>query len=69
MSIRCKSGLSGWRNRLRKNYTGFAEFERFSETYGLHQRLGYKTPNTAWKANPLCEGSVIPSDFRKVNVR
>jgi len=41
MSIRCKSGLSGWRNRLRKNYAGFAEFERISETQRQGLLVGF----------------------------
>lgn len=65
----CKSGLEGWRNRLRKNYANFADFQSYSNMYGLHQRLGYRNAEDAWKANPVCEGSVKPSDFRKVRVR
>lgn len=67
MRVKCKSGLEGWRNRLRKNYKNFEEFKEYSEMYGLHQRLGYRSPEAAWKANPVCEGSVKPSDFRKVS--
>ncbi len=64
--VKCKSGLTGYQCRLRENYAGFAEFERYAETYGLHGRLGFKTPRAAWNANPMIQGSVDPSDFRKV---
>jgi hypothetical protein len=64
--IICKSGIEGWQDRLRKNYTNFEDFEWYCNTYGLHTRLGYKTPASAWKWNPLVRGSVIPSDFQKV---
>ena len=62
--IRCKSGLRGWQSPLRDNY---AEFERYADTYGLHGRLGYRSPRAAWNANPTVQGSVNPSDFRKVS--
>ena len=66
MRVRCKSGIMGYRNRLRHNYTSFGEFEASCEIYGLHIRLGYKSPETAWRYNPMIEGSVTPSDFRRV---
>jgi hypothetical protein len=64
--VKCKSGLTGYQCRLQNNYAGLAEFERYAETYGLHSRLGFKTPRAAWDANPTIQGSVEPSDFRKV---
>lgn len=66
MQVTCKSGLRGWQCPLRDNYAGFAEFERYAETYGLNRRLGYRSPRAAWNANPTVQGSVLPSDFRKV---
>ena len=66
MRVKCKSGITGWRNRLRKNYADYGEFEYYSNLRGLHTRLGYKSPKTAWRYNPMVEGSVNPSDFRKV---
>jgi hypothetical protein len=67
MKIKCKSGLAGWRNRLQKNYSSFGEFEYYCELYGLHIRLGFDTPQDAWNANPIVEGSVNPFDFRNVS--
>lgn len=66
MKVKCKSGVMGWRNRLRKNYASFEEFEAYDATYNLAARLGYKSAKTAWRYNPMIEGSVNPSDFRKV---
>jgi len=64
--VRCKSGIMGWSGRLQDNYVDFDQFKYYASMYGLHTRLGYKTIKGAWKANPLFEGSVIPSDFRRV---
>jgi hypothetical protein len=69
MRVRCKSGLTGWRERLRKNYADFAEFKNWSDMFGLHTRLGYRSPESAWRRNPVVEGSVEPSDFRKAPKR
>ncbi len=62
----CKSGLTGRQCSLRNNYDSFAEFEQYAKTYGLHRRLGYRSPRAAWNANPTVQGSVVPSDFQKV---
>ena len=69
MRVRCKSGIEGWQCSLRKNYDSFSQFKYYSEMYGLHLRLGYKSAKNAWRANPLIQGSVIPSDFRKVKAK
>ena len=64
--VRCRSGVSGSRYRLRDNYYSYQEWENYAEMYGLHTRLGFKSPKTAWRANPLVESSTIPSDCCKV---
>ncbi len=64
--VRCKSGLSGWQCRLRKNYRGFKEFEAYDQSYGLSRRLGYADARAAWNANPEVRGSVDPGDFEIV---
>jgi hypothetical protein len=51
---------------LRKNYKDFEEFKAYAEMYGLHVRLGYKTPETAWRFNPRIQGSTNPADFKRV---
>jgi hypothetical protein len=65
----CKSGLKGSEQRLQRRYDSFVEFQAYSDTYGLATRLGYKSAETAWKANPLVQSSVEPSDFRKVRAK
>lgn len=62
----CRSGLKGWRCRLRKNYSSFEEFEAYNRSYNLAGRLGYKSAVTAWRYNPVVEGSTDPGDYRKV---
>ena len=62
----CKSGIQGWRARLRVVYNDFEDYYIMSKVYNIHKRLGYKTTRSAWNANPIVEGSVNPSDFRKV---
>lgn len=65
-SIKTKSGITGYQCRLQENYSNFEEFESYSRIYNLHKRLGYKFACTAWKTNPIIQGSTNPSDFRKV---
>lgn len=54
------------KGKLRKNYSSFEEFVRYSEIYGLHSRLGYKTAKSAWDRNPTIQWSTNPADFKKV---
>jgi hypothetical protein len=67
--VRCKSGVIGSRYRLQDSYSSFEMFEQYCNTYNLHTRLGYKTPKSAYKNNPMIESSVNISDFRKVRIR
>lgn len=62
----CDSGIEGWQCRLRENYTSYTDFVVYSETYGLHARLGFDCPEDAWRENPLVQGSSCPDDFRRV---
>lgn len=65
--VRCRSGIMGWRTRLRNNYPGgFLDFLCFADMWGLPERLGFKNAQSAWRANPVIEGSVNAGDFRKV---
>jgi len=66
IEVKCKSGLTGWQERLQKVYDSREEFIACSEMYGLHTRLGFKTPEDAWEMNPLIQGSVEPSDYCRV---
>lgn len=60
------TGFQGWQDRLRTNYDTFDSWEKYAELYGLHLKLGFKTPKAAWEANPLIQGSVDPRDFCRV---
>jgi hypothetical protein len=63
-TARTKSGLRGWRGRLRSQYASKEEWKHYAGMYGLARRLGYKSAEAAWKADPVIEGSVSPGDFR-----
>lgn len=63
---RCRSGLMGWTCRLQAAYRSFEEFAAYAETYGLHCRLGFGTPEGAWRANPQVCGSTDPGDYGRV---
>ncbi len=65
-TVKCKSGKAGWQCRLQKNYADIEDFKNWAEIYGLHLRLGYKTPESAWKKNPIVQGSTDPADYRKI---
>ena len=65
-TIRCKSGLRGWQGKLQEVYTSFEEFNGYCGIYSIHERLGYKTPWSCWRFNPVVQGSVNPSDLRRV---
>ncbi len=64
--VKCKSGFKGWEARLQKNYASLEEFQYYSQTYGIHARLGFKSAKEAWDSNPLIRGSIIPSDLEVV---
>jgi len=52
---------------LRKIYRTKIEFFLYCSVYGNHSRLGFSTPEEAWKANPVIQGSVLPRDYRRVS--
>jgi hypothetical protein len=64
--VRCRSGLTGWQSGLRDNYESFEHWVAYAEVWGLHFKLGFKTPQTAWRANPVVQGSVSAADYCKV---
>lgn len=55
-----------WSGKLRRQYSSLAEFREYSETYGLTERLGFKSARAAWVANPTVQGSTDPRDFKVV---
>lgn len=60
----CKSGLTGWKCRLKDNYTDRADFDAWNEIYSLAERLGYDSGAELWEENPMIEGSTNPEDLR-----
>ena len=64
--VKCKSGLTGWQCRLRKNYNNFEQFEYYSEMWGIAKRLGFNSHEKAWNKNPTIRASVEPSDLEVV---
>ncbi len=57
-----------WQKRLRENYDNdFEQWMAYAETYDLHNRLGYATPEDAWEHNPIIQGSTDPQDFKVVS--
>lgn len=63
--IKLKSGMRGWRGKLRENYANFEDWTIYAATYNLHRRLGFKTIAGAWRSNPVVEGGTNPADFRR----
>lgn len=65
-TVKCKSGIKGWQDKLRNIYTDLEMFKEYCVMYNIHERLGFKTPEAAWKVNPTIQGSTNPSDLRTV---
>jgi hypothetical protein len=64
--VQCKSGLRGWQAKLQDVYSSYSEFADFCFIYNNHARLGFESPEAAWEANPVVQGSVNPRDYRRV---
>ena len=60
--------MKTWIAKLQTNYSTFAEWAGYAETYGLAARLGFDSAAAAWEANPLIGGSVNPADFGLVEL-
>lgn len=58
--------MKTWKAKLQNNYSSFAEWESYSQTYGLAARLGFADEQSAWEANPMIQGSTNPADFKLV---
>lgn len=67
-AITLPSGRRGWRAHLQENYVNFSEFNNHCSNYLFHERLGFSTPASAWKANPIVQGGIDPSDFKIVQL-
>lgn len=64
--VKCRSGIIGWQDKLQNVYTDLEEFKSYCDNFQNHKRLGFKYPETAWKANPTIQGSTNPKDYRRV---
>ena len=65
-TVTCASGLKGSQDKLQQRYADLEEFIVFCETYNIHARLGFDSPEQAWEANPTIQSSVLPEDLRVV---
>lgn len=66
--VKCESGVTGWQARVQEIYDSLSEFKSYSDMYGIARRLGYSTASACWRANPVIQGSINPSDLKKVTV-
>ena len=64
--VKCQSGITGWQDKLQNVYPNEKVWRAYAGMYGLHKRLGFRSMRAAWVANPTVQGSVIPSDYRRV---
>ena len=64
--VKCPIGIIGWQGKLHDVYNTYEEFERYCSMLNIHIRVGYETPENAWRANPLIQGSINASDYCKV---
>lgn len=62
--LRCDSGIHGSERPLIREYRDFEDFQGYCEVYGIHERLGFESPEEAWKYNPIIQSSTVPSDLR-----
>ena len=53
-----------WKKRLQNIYDDFDEWLYYCDIYHLAERLGYDSPEQAWKENPIIQGSINPRDYR-----
>ena len=52
-----------WHRRLQDSYSSLEEWVGYCISYALNTRLGFETPEMAWEANPMIQGSTNPADF------
>ncbi len=61
--VKCKSGIEGWQDKLQNIYGTIEHFREFSNSFGVHRRLGYHSVQDVWEANPTIQGSINPDDL------
>jgi hypothetical protein len=62
----CDSGIKGWQDKLQNVYQSLEELISYDGIYGICKRLGYEDPAQCWEENPTIQGSINPSDLKKV---
>jgi len=62
----CDSGKRGWQDKLQNIYSSLEELISYNNIYGICKRLGYEDPAKCWEDNPTIQGSIIPSDLKRV---
>ena len=65
MKVKTKSGIYGWRERIKKVYSSYDELLEYDQIYNLAARLG--NLKALWECNAMIEGSVEPADLRVFN--
>ena len=62
----CDSGIEGWKDKLQNIYDSMEEFVSYDQIYNLCKRLGYEDPEKCWEDNPTIQGSINPSDLKRI---
>jgi hypothetical protein len=62
----CDSGIKGWQDKLQNVYQSLEELISYDNIYGICKRLGYEDPKKCWEENPTIQGSINPSDLKRV---
>src|SRR3972149_5893258 len=55
-----------WKDKLQNVYDDLEDFKSYDETYGVAKRLGFKSAEEAWEANPKIQGSTNPKDYKVI---
>lgn len=56
-----------WTKRVKEVYCDLDDLRHYDEIFGVVGRLGFKSAESLWKANPMIGGSVRPEDFGVVH--
>lgn len=59
-----------WKDNLQNVYGGdFEQFRVYDAMYNLSERLNFSSPEEAWEANPVVQGSTNPSDYKVASLK
>lgn len=53
-----------WKDKIQDVYDSLDELIAIDDTYHLSTRLGFKSAEELWDANPMVQGSTDPSDYK-----